>query len=159
LGVAGSNCMYALRKAKTDAGFTLMEVMVSLFVMTLIVLMFAATLPMAAKSSKMNGNYAQAMSLCQHKIDQMRSVGYGALTYSGLRTAEIIDASPTSLPYSFQQMDSLSSYFTSATGTINVQSHSTHTNVRIVTVRVQWTGTGARQTAGTCELVALIASD
>ena len=149
--------MYALRKAKTSTGFTLMEVMVSLFVMTLIILMFAATLPMAAKSSKMNGSYEQAMSLCQHKIDQMRSVGYGRLTYSELLTAGAIDASPSALPYSFRQIDSLSSYFTSSTGTINIEPYAT--GVSKVTVQVQWTGMGARQTAGTYTVVALIAGE
>ena len=149
--------MYGFRKAKTLNGVTLVEVMVSIFVLTFVLLMFAATLPMAAKTSKMNGNYAQAVSLCQHKIDQMRAVGYGRLTYGELTSAQIIDASPKRPPYSFNQVDELSSFFSNFNGTINVENP--ETGVRKVTVRLQWGGTGAKQTEGTYTLVALIARE
>lgn len=140
-----------------NRGLTLVEITVALGVMTFVVLMFAATLPMAARTSKMNGNYAQAISLCQHKIDQMRAVGYGRLTYTELRAAEIIDSTPTSPPYSFYTVDELGNYFASATGTIDLQTFDT--NITRVTVRLNWTGCGTRQTAGSYSLVALIAKE
>ena len=149
--------MHGFRKAKTHSGVTLVEVMVSIFVLTFVLLMFAATLPMAAKTSKMNGNYAQAVSLCQHKIDQMRAIGYGRLTYGELTSAQIIDASPTSPPYTFNQVDELSSFFSNCNGTINVEDP--ETGIKKVTVRLQWEGTGAKQTEGTYTLVALIAQE
>ena len=45
-------------------------------------------------ASRMVGNYQQASSLVQHKIDELRSVGYGRLDFTNLRTSGIIDATP-----------------------------------------------------------------
>ena len=134
---------------------TLVEVVVAIFVMTFVVLMYAAMLPMAAKTAKMNGNASQALSLCQHKVDQMRAVGYGRLNYTELKAAGIVDASPTASPYSFTGVDQLSSFFTGSTGTITITDYDTTT--KRVVVQIAWQGTGAKQTQGNYMLTALIA--
>jgi prepilin-type N-terminal cleavage/methylation domain-containing protein len=136
-------------------GYTLIEVIVGLFLVSLGALMFSAMLPMAAKGGRMVGNYQQASSLVQHKIDECRSVGYGRLTYSELQTAGIIDASPTSSPYSFAGVDSLASIYPSATGTLTVTDFST--TIRQVTVTLTWSGSALKQGNGTLTAVALIA--
>ncbi len=149
--------MKGFRKAKTKMGVTLVEVMVAMFAMTFVILMFAATLPMAAKTSKMNGNYAQAVSLCQHKIDQLRAVGYGRLTYTELKNAEIIDPSPSTSPYSFKDVDELSSFFANSQGTIEITDFAA--GIKKVTVTVTWSGSGIKQAEGSYTLVALIAKE
>ncbi len=82
-------------------GSTFIEVMIMLMVLTCLVIVFSGSVLMAKRSSKINGQYAQASSLCQHKIDQLRALGYGRLTYSELSDAEVIDATPASQPYGF----------------------------------------------------------
>jgi len=85
-------------------------------------LIFAATIPMAMKASKMNGQYSQAVSLCQHKIDQLRAIGYGRVnSYDELSDAEIIDLSPTSSPYSFTTVDEVRNYLPESTASLRVQ--------------------------------------
>ena len=61
-------------------GYTFIEVIVALFLVSLGAIMFSSMLPMASKGGRMVGNYQQASSIVQHKIDECRSVGYGRLT-------------------------------------------------------------------------------
>jgi len=105
----------------------------------------------------MNGNYAQALSLCQHKIDQMRAVGYGRLDYASLTNAGIIDPNPSAQPYTFATVDSLASFFPAYGGAITVEDYAA--GLKRVTVQVSWQGCGTKQTEGAYTLVALIAKD
>ena len=91
-------------------GFTLVEVIVSLAVFAAITMIFATSIPLVEKASHVNGQYAQAISLCQHKIDQVRAVGYGRLNYTELSDAGIIDSSPTSQPFSFAVVDDVGDF-------------------------------------------------
>jgi prepilin-type N-terminal cleavage/methylation domain-containing protein len=138
-------------------GYTLVEVMVSLFVISMGAVMYTSTLPMAAKGSRMVGNYQQASSLVQHKIDQLRAVGYGRLDYTDLLAAlDIIDASPTTSPYSFTTIDNLASIYPGATGTIDISTYSTH--IKQVTVTLTWNSSPLKQDTGSLQAVALIAN-
>jgi len=126
-------------KVKNSSGFTLMEVIMSLFVLGAITLMFATTAPSASKMAYMNGQYAQAASLCQHKIDQMRAVGFGRLTYAELHDAGIIDDSPSTPPsYSFALADSVSEYLPDATAIVRVDQVPLQPHVLKVTATVTW---------------------
>jgi len=89
----------------SNKGFTLVEVMISLITFAVLTVIFGATVPLAKKTAHMNGQYAQALSLCQHKIDQLRAVGYGRINYTELSDAGIIDDSPTTSPFSFNEVD------------------------------------------------------
>jgi hypothetical protein len=100
------------------------------------VLVFAGFYPTAARCSKMSGSYSQAISEVQHKVDQIRAVGYGRLTYTDLKDAGIIDASPTASPFRFEAKDSLSTLLWSPVGTIAVTDVST--DLRQVTVTLTW---------------------
>jgi hypothetical protein len=135
--------------------------MIATFLLSMGVLAFGALFPTAAKSSKMNGNYAQAVSIAQHKIDQLRSVGYGRLNFTELNNAGIIDATPTAAPFSFSGVDNLASYFPAYSGTIDVSYVNTPegTTLAQVTVAVTWTGQGDKATGGNATLVSLIAQE
>ena len=50
---------------KAKLGFTLIEVMVAIFFVSLGAIMYSALMPMAAKGSRMVSNYQQASSLVQ----------------------------------------------------------------------------------------------
>ena len=121
------------------------------------ILTFAACMPAAKKASQMNGHYAQAISLCQHKIDNMRAVGFGQLTYANLLAAHIIGPSPTVPPYSFHSDDSISSYLIAPTATINVE-NTTNVNVKKVTVTITWKTTNHESKTSSMKLRALISN-
>lgn len=143
------------KKSVLRRGHTLVEVMIAIFVVASCALMFSALVPPSVKTEKMVGNYQQAASLVQHKVDQLRAVGFGRLTYSELSDAGIIDQSPNSLPFSFVGVDELNSIYPSPTGTVMVEDFSA--NVKKVTVTLSWTGSGYRQGNGSLSAVALIA--
>lgn len=102
-------------------GFTLTEVIIALMVFAILTLIFASCIPVAHKTAKVNGQYSQAISLCQHKIDQLRAVGYGRLTYEELSDAGIIDEAPLFSPYSFVEVDQVGSYLSQPNATLSIQ--------------------------------------
>jgi prepilin-type N-terminal cleavage/methylation domain-containing protein len=145
------------KRIRRKPGYTLIEVLVSLFVVSMGAIMYTSMLPMAAKGSRMVGNYQQASSLVQHKIDQLRAVGYGRLDYTDLLASlDIIDAAPTSSPYSFTTVDGLSSIYPGATGTIAISTYAA--NIKQVTVTLTWAGSPLKQDTGSISAVALIAN-
>lgn len=143
-----------LRK-KPNAGFSLVEVVIGIFILAMTATIFGALVPSALKTGKMMGNHQQAASLVQHKVDQLRGVGYGRLTYAELKNAGIVDSSPTGSPYSFKTVDGLASLFVGVTGTVEVADAGA--NVRRVTVTITWTGSPMKQGNGTVTATALIA--
>lgn len=140
---------------KVKPGFTLIEVMVAIFLVAMGAIMYSALMPMAAKGSRMVSNYQQASSLVQNKIDELRAVGYGRLDYADLRAAGIIDASPTSAPYSFTGVGGLAAIFPGATGALSLSDFSS--TIKQVTVTVTWSGRAIKQDTGTLSAVALVA--
>jgi type IV pilus assembly protein PilV len=140
---------------KIKPGFTLIEVMVSIFLVALGAIMYTALMPMAAKGSQMVSNYQQASSLAQNKIDEIRAVGYGRIDYADLLAAGIIDSSPTSSPYCFTAQGGLATIFPGATGTIAISDFSP--TIKQVTVTVTWSASAVKQDNGSLSAVALVA--
>ena len=136
-------------------GYTLIEVMIALFLISMGAITFTAMMPMAAKGSRMVSNYQQASSLAQNKIDEIRAVGYGRIDYTDLLAASIIDSSPTASPYSFTGVGALATIFPGASGTITVTDFTT--TIKQVSVTVSWAGSGIKQDQGTLTAVALVA--
>ena len=145
----------APQRQRSRRGFTWLELLVAIFIVAMSGAIFAGLLPMAGKTQMMAGNYQQAASLLQHKLDQLRAVGYGRLNYDELSDAGIVDASPSNLPYEFDQVDNLTSVFKSATGTIAIATYSS--DIKKVTVTITWSGSAMRQGNGTLSVEALIA--
>ena len=140
---------------RSKAGFTLLEAVIAIFVLGATATVFFAFLPTAIKTGKMVGNHQQASSLIQHKIDQLRGVGYGRLTYTELADAGIIDPAPTTSPYSFAQVDGLGEIYITPVATVTVEDY--NTQVKQVTVTLTWTGSHAQQGNGSLTTRALIA--
>jgi type II secretory pathway pseudopilin PulG len=137
------------------SGFTLVEVAISTMIVAASAGVFFALMPMSFKTGKMVGSYQQASSLLQHKVDQMRGVGYGRLTYSELKDAGIIDSSPSTQPYSFKTVDGLTSLYSVPTATVEITDFSA--TVKQVKVRLQWTGSSMQQGRGDMTVTGLIA--
>lgn len=110
------------RAPRRRTGFTLIEMMIALFVFGMMVTLFGALMPIAGLGSRSSGSYAQAALLAQHKVDQVRQGGFHNLTGSQLVNMGIIDANadgtpmttavPSGLPagttsYSFTAVDTL----------------------------------------------------
>lgn len=132
---ASERTRMTLRSARS--GFTLVEVLVSLAVFAAITLIFATSVPLVEKASHVNGQYAQAISLCQHKIDQIRAVGYGRLNYQELADAGIIDTTPTTQPFSFAQVDDVADFLPQPTARLTVVDIVAN-KVSRVTVTITW---------------------
>ncbi len=133
----------------------MLEVIFSIALLSAGALIFSALVPQAVKSERMMSNYQQATSILQHKVDQLRGVGWGRLTYSELTAADIVDSNPTTSPYSFATVDNLTGYYKAATGTISVSDF--NTSIKQVTVTLTWTGSKARQGNGSLTITTLIA--
>lgn len=136
-------------------GFTWVEILAAIFVIGISAIIFGAVFPMAAKTQTMAANHQQALGIVQHKIDQLRAVGYGRLTYTELKNAGIIDSTPSTAPFRFNTVDELSTLYTTAVGTISVTDFST--TIRQVTVTLTWSNSARRPGNGTISLSALVA--
>ena len=134
---------------------SLISVMVAMVLVAMVAAVFASSFQVALNSCKIVGNTSQALSIAQHKIDQMRAVGYGRLNYSDLQSAGIIDANPSTQPYSFQGVESLNTYYPAPTGTITITQP--EADVAMVTVYVSWSGN--QKVQGNITLKALIVRD
>lgn len=143
------------RAGRHRRGITSLEILFAVTLVFAASMMYVALVPSALKTERMMANHQQATSLLQHKVDQLRGVGYGRLTYDELKDAGIIDATPTSSPYRFNTVDRLTDYYKAATGTITITDFDTN-NKRVV-LTLTWTGMHARQANGTLSVTALIA--
>lgn len=138
----------------SNKGFTLVEVMISLITFAVLTVIFGATVPLAKKTAHMNGQYAQALSLCQHKIDQLRAVGYGRINYTELSDAGIIDDSPTTSPFSFNEVDQVEDYLPQPTATLNIANWGP--DQLKVTATITWRTTTYSTKTSTASLTAII---
>lgn len=157
--VVGINCSSSSFGATRDhrRGTTLLEVMISMLVITVVVMIFAGSVSVGQRAAGLNGEYSQAISLCQHKIDQLRTVGYGRLTYEELSDAEIIDSNPSSPPYRFIQVDNVSQYLSNASATIDLYSTGDPEVIRVV-VNLTWRNGSYATKQSHASLTALIAN-
>ena len=125
-------------------GFTLVEVGLATAVLLMMALLFGAAVPSILRGPQFSNNYTQAGELAQHKMDQLRAVGYNALAQptqlEGLGTINGVNADGT---YDFTTADNLSSFFPAgSTGTVTLTPDpNAPTNaVMDVTVSITWAG-------------------
>ncbi|MCE5323808.1 type II secretion system GspH family protein [bacterium] len=147
------------KKRMQSRGFTLIEVAASLLAFSVVVVIFASSILMAERSAHMNGQYAQALSLCQHKIDQARSVGFGQLDADSLLGAEIVDSVISSDVYSFASAgnDNVASYLSDPTAIMSIEKpYDGDTSKALVTATVTWHPTAYRNKTNTVTLAAII---
>jgi type II secretory pathway pseudopilin PulG len=154
------------RKRSRHTGFTLIEVTLAMVVFLMMTIVFAAVFPVAFRASRMSNNYAEAALITQHKIDELRGVGFDGINPSNskfktLPSLGYIDTptiTPTTLPYTvyFTNVDNLvadssggAGYFPNGTvGQITVKDYSTVDstmsgatgNVDMVTISITWPG-------------------
>ncbi|MCX6345600.1 MAG: hypothetical protein NT018_11100 [Armatimonadetes bacterium] len=142
----------------TNRGTSLMEVIIGLLVFTFLTLIFATSVIMAKSSSEVNGQYAQAISLCQHKIDQLRAYGFGRLNYTELNDAGVIDTSPNISPFSFTTVDEVTDYLKNPTSRITITTYASNDQVKMITVSISWRAGAHRTTDSNVTLSAYISN-
>lgn len=145
-------------KRRTGAGgMTLLEVMIALFVISVMVLIFTASVTVAKRAAYQNGLYCQAISIAQHKIDQLRAHHYGGVwdaiangaNFTELNDGGIIADTPTTLRFALPNGTNHSEGYNDfadtdlydPSGTINIAPVAGTTETVQVTVAVRWKST------------------
>ena len=121
------------KRKRRSAGFTLIEIMLAVFVLALTGLVFAATVPTSQISRIKAAHTTYAINLAKQTIEEKQSAGYAGLV-SGTDEVTI----PADLPGGSQRT------------TITQYS----TNVKKVEATIVWSG--YRQVGGTITLTTLI---
>src|SRR5689334_23282043 len=104
----------------------------------------------------MSGAYSQAISAVQHKVDQLRAVGYGRLTAAELQAAGIIDAPTGPGAFHFETVDNLGTDLWNPVGTITLAPAGS--NRMQVAVHIDWLQTPGGQRSSH-EVQVLIANE
>ncbi len=121
--------------------FTLAEIVLSIFLLGVVAVVFGALFPVSQRVSGSAKWRAAALALAERRMEAVKFIGYGNLTYDGLRAYRLIDASPNTSPFSFTNTDDASHesparMLPNGQGQIVVED--TAWDVKRVTVRVSW---------------------
>lgn len=120
-------------RKRCESGFTLVEVMLMVFVLTLMALMFAAIYPTAQISHKKSAFTSYAVGLAQQKVEEIKAAGYANIQLTnGVETP--LDILPS--------------------GTQRVRITQYADDIKQVEVTISWDG--YRKVGGTIELVTLV---
>lgn len=128
---------------KNRSGMTFIEVMIAVMVFSFAITVFASLFPLAMRMRSKSENVSQATMIAQQKIEQIRALPYTSLTYTSLRGANVIDASPNTSPFSFTSVDNLAGKLPEPTSSLtvsNVGSGSYTTDLKQISVTVSWGG-------------------
>jgi len=122
-------------------GFTLAETVLSIFLLGVVAVVFGALFPVSQRVSGSAKWRAAALALAERRMEAIKFIGYGNLTYDGLRAYGLIDASPNTSPFSFTNTDDASResparVLPNGQGQIVVEDAAW--DVKRVTVRVSW---------------------
>lgn len=122
-------------------GFTLAEIVLSIFLLGVVAVVFGALFPISQRVSGSAKWRATALALAERRMEAIKFIGYGNLTYDGLRAYGLIDASPNTSPFSFTNTDDASResparMLPNGQGQIVVEDVAW--DVKRVTVRVSW---------------------
>lgn len=127
--------------------FTLIEVVLSIFLLAVVAVIFGALFPIGQRLSGGAKWRAVALMLAERRMEAVKLLGYGNLTYDGLRAYGLIDASPNTSPFSFTNTDDASNespakMLPQGTGQIAVEDVAW--DVKRVIVRVGWRDANGR---------------
>jgi type II secretory pathway pseudopilin PulG len=155
MGQRGRRTRTDWRCSRSRRGFTLLEMMIAMMTIAAIAIIFAGSVVMAEKAAHVNSQYSQAISLCQHKIDECRAQGYGKLGNYDDMDGIILDVGHPTQPYSFEEIDQVADYLPNPQE-CSVTITDSATDVRLVKVTVTWKN--PRRRNSTVSLSALVAN-
>jgi len=95
------------KKRSIRRGFSLIEVLFGIFMVSLCATVLAATMPTANQSRAKANNSTKAISLAQKQIETIRSAGYASITPERLEALGLIDSrvSVSANTFSFTNVD------------------------------------------------------
>jgi type II secretory pathway pseudopilin PulG len=125
---------------KNRSGMSLIEAMIAVLVLSFAVTVFASLYPLSMRLRSKSENTTRAIVLCQQKIEQVRALPYTSLSYSGLKANSLIDASPTSSPFSITAVDGLASKLPQGAGTVALSTPLGDPDLTRVDVTITWGG-------------------
>jgi prepilin-type N-terminal cleavage/methylation domain-containing protein len=119
-------------------GLTLVEVLVSMVVLSMTTLSAVALLPFCAQMRDSSGNFSRGAALVQRKLEQIRDLELSQVTAGGLAAAGVIDplTGSDSGVYSFTSIDRLTSELNSGDGVVALSG--VGSDLVTVTVTVAW---------------------
>src|SRR5437879_1214841 len=123
---------------RNRSGLSLIECMIAVLLLSFAVTVFASLYPLAMRMRSKSENVTRATTKCQQVIEQVRALPYASLTYSGLHSNTVIDASPTSSPFSITTVAGLASALPQGSGTLALSTPST--DLTRVDVTINWGG-------------------
>lgn len=147
------------RRRSIRGGFTFVEVILSVFLVSCLAGIVTAAMPVATLSRSKAENSDRAVALAQKEMESVRGVGYANLTGANLLADDLIDSTNTNAAgaFSFTDVDagvndSAGATLASGTGTVLVEQ--ADTELRRVTVTVGWTERGRARAYSLSTLVA-----
>ena len=123
---------------KKRSGFSLIEVMIAVMVLSFTVSVFGAMFTSGHRLRSKSENMTRATTLAQQKVEQVRALAYSSLDYAGLHTVNVIDSTATTSPYSFTTVDGLAGKLPQGAGTLTLTSVAT--DLTRIDVTVTWAG-------------------
>jgi len=144
---------------KRKRGFSLIEILLAVFVTGAVATILAATMPIAMKSRVKADYNNKATSLAQKQLEVTRALGYANLTPAQMFKYKVIDsATPVAAntykcdSVDFTVDDSPASVLPSGEGTLKVEQ--ADIDLRRVTVEISYMDGGRRRTVRLATLVA-----
>lgn len=130
------------------AAFTLVEVMIALLAFSFLIAIFGAMYPLGMRLNNDAKLRAEAVTIAQKTMDEVRFAGFGNLTYSGLVAYGVIDTSKASTPFSITSADgnnSPASRLPNGTGTLVVSDVAF--DLKKVLVSISWRSSSGATTS------------
>ncbi|MEI7985328.1 MAG: type II secretion system protein [Armatimonadota bacterium] len=146
-------------KRRKNNGFTLIEVMLSVFMVTCAGAILASAMP-AATVSRMKGNYLnKAANFAQKEVELMKAQTYSNLTATKLFSADLIDSTSTiaTNTYSCNNTDAAVGDRVSdilPNGTASVKIEQVDLELKRITLTVNWSEKGRSRSYVVGSLVA-----
>lgn len=124
-----------MRILHSRRGVTLLEAMVTMLILMLATLVFAATMPAGHKAARQAQEYKTGSAIAQQKMEQLRSLKYELLTPSLLYSSGVVD-SPSGSPYTFTTVDQVAGKLAQGTGSLSITDYTS--DIKRATVTVSW---------------------
>lgn len=145
-----------MRTRRTQSGFTLVEVLFAMFIISMCALIVASTMPVATLS-KTSGDYlTRASDIAEKEIESIRGAGFSNANATSLAAAGLIDSTTTvgTNTYSFTNVDtnvndSPANVLPQGTGTVQINTLSMGETQVIVAVTYNFHGQNHTVTTGT----------
>jgi Tfp pilus assembly protein PilV len=135
--------MGLLLPRKRQAGFSVLDALVGVFILAVGSLCVGSLMPTLARSQKMSHDTSMAVQIATRELEQLRLAGYANANYTSLRSLNLVDLYSGSGPYKFSNVNldnashlSAASALRSGTGELIIDQ--TTPTVRQLTVTVKW---------------------